>query len=299
MRLDQTFIAIRPRSSLEILDLALQVMRAHARPLLVLGLINAAPFFIWNHVWTMWMLQIPSIDNYLPMYFWIQWLLVLAQAHLGTVAITSYLGIAMFEGRPSIGMALRSVFRQWAALLWLQGGVRLAIPASMIPVVMTLSDDASTNWGMTALLFGVAMLGYCMRLFRPFANEMIVLEKTPLRATDENTIRFRARSSSFHSASAGDMFGRGLLLATIVIALAVALYSGLLLLDSALSLHIDPDSTLLPWYWPIALWLAAGYAAVVRFLNYIDVRIRQEGWSVELRIRAEANRLARAMEGTQ
>ena len=43
---------------------------------------------------------------------------------------------------------------------------------------------------------------------------------------------------------------------------------------------------------PAALWLIAGYMAVVRFLNYLDLRIRHEGWEVELRLRAEAVRLA-------
>jgi hypothetical protein len=31
--------------------------------------------------------------------------------------------------------------------------------------------------------------------------------------------------------------------------------------------------------------------AVFRFLNYLDSRIRLEGWEIELRLRAEAERL--------
>ena len=299
MRLDRTFIAIRPRSAVEILDLALQVIRVHARAWLTLLVINALPFAIWNFVWTMWMLESQYIDKYLPIYFWLQWLLVLAQSHLGTVAITSYLGSAMFEGKPSIGAAVRSVFRRWGALLWLQGGIRLAIPVSMIPVVMTMSVDWEGNAFMTVMLFLVVAGGYAIRLFAPFVNEMIVLEKTPLRARERGSISFHARAGSFHSASYGGLFGRGLLLGLMVVPLTISLYSGGLLLDSALSLHLDPRATLLPWYWPPALWLVAGYAAVVRFLTYIDMRIRQEGWSVELRMRAEAERLVRSMERTR
>ena len=55
------------------------------------------------------------------------------------------------------------------------------------------------------------------------------------------------------------------------------------------------------WHWnhfmvviaiPTAMWLVATYIAVVRFLSYLDLRIRNEGWEVELRLRAEAGRLA-------
>jgi hypothetical protein len=42
---------------------------------------------------------------------------------------------------------------------------------------------------------------------------------------------------------------------------------------------------------PLAMWIAACYFTVFRFLTYLDARIRQEGWEVELRLRAEANRL--------
>ncbi len=40
---------------------------------------------------------------------------------------------------------------------------------------------------------------------------------------------------------------------------------------------------------PLALWLVVIYATVARFLNYLDLRIRREGWEVELRVRAAAD----------
>ena len=48
-------------------------------------------------------------------------------------------------------------------------------------------------------------------------------------------------------------------------------------------------------YLPLATWLVLGYLAVVRFLSYLDLRIRGEGWEVELQMRAEASRLARQL----
>ncbi len=56
--------------------------------------------------------------------------------------------------------------------------------------------------------------------------------------------------------------------------------------------HIRADWWLPAVEFPLALWLVIGFAAVARFLSYLDVRIRREGWEVELTLRAEAARLA-------
>jgi hypothetical protein len=49
------------------------------------------------------------------------------------------------------------------------------------------------------------------------------------------------------------------------------------------------------FYYPLALWLVVGYLTVVRFLAYLDLRIRREGWEVELMMRTEAARLTRQL----
>jgi hypothetical protein len=43
--------------------------------------------------------------------------------------------------------------------------------------------------------------------------------------------------------------------------------------------------------YPACLWLVVAFMSVVRFLNYLDLRIRHEGWEVELLMRAEALRM--------
>ena len=43
---------------------------------------------------------------------------------------------------------------------------------------------------------------------------------------------------------------------------------------------------------PFAAWMVAIYFTVVRYLCYLDLRIRHEGWEVDLRLRAEAVRLS-------
>jgi hypothetical protein len=48
--------------------------------------------------------------------------------------------------------------------------------------------------------------------------------------------------------------------------------------------------------YPACLWLVVAFLAVVRFLSYLDLRIRHEGWEVELLMRAESLRLTMQLE---
>ena len=67
-------------------------------------------------------------------------------------------------------------------------------------------------------------------------------------------------------------------------------------IDGVLNLRANTEWSFAPYYWIAALWIIAGYAAVVRFLSYIDIRIRQEGWAVELRVRAEGQLLVDSLD---
>ncbi|HBO43156.1 MAG TPA: hypothetical protein DD670_04320, partial [Planctomycetaceae bacterium] len=52
------------------------------------------------------------------------------------------------------------------------------------------------------------------------------------------------------------------------------------------------DGAMLSHGYQAALWLVVGFFTVVRFLGYLDLRIRREGWEVELVMRAESELLA-------
>ncbi len=50
------------------------------------------------------------------------------------------------------------------------------------------------------------------------------------------------------------------------------------------------------WYfavfiYPAAFWVVIAFYSVVRYLDYLDLRIRYEGWEVELLMRAEAAKM--------
>jgi membrane protein implicated in regulation of membrane protease activity len=47
---------------------------------------------------------------------------------------------------------------------------------------------------------------------------------------------------------------------------------------------------------PLSLWTVAFWATILRFLVYMNTRIRGEGWELELKLKAEARRVQDAEE---
>lgn len=291
MIFDQTFIAIRQRDIFEILDLSLHVIRNYFLPLLTLLLINALPFFILDWLVLRWMVTGLSGSGYATLYLWVTSLMVASQAQLGTMMITGYLGKALFQGHPSFRETILTTLRIWPQILWIHGILRTSIPALLVALYLSQTESV----GAVMLLTLIVLIGLLVRCVRPFATEMLLLEQNPLRTKNPATITYRARSIALHNIASSTLTGRFLLISLIVLPMVFSFYASLLLLDQSVNLHIDPDATLVTFYWPLALWLVAGFLAVVRFLSYLDIRIRQEGWAVELRIRAEANRFHKSL----
>ena len=94
----------------------------------------------------------------------------------------------------------------------------------------------------------------------------------------------------------------GLLLVGLVLYTAI-MAQGVLITDWPFHFSTEEGSFgwNLDWFklqvvYPACLWLVVAFMAVVRFLSYLDLRIRHEGWEVELLMRAESLRLAMQME---
>jgi hypothetical protein len=130
-----------------------------------------------------------------------------------------------------------------------------------------------------------------VRALRPNLTEIILLERNPLRARHPGDITIGRRSAHLHDPSSGDLFVRWVGSATLVL-LLIGLVLATLIAGSAVLLGDYWDA----WYsaqiiYPLALWIVASFIGVVRFLSYLDLRIRHEGWEVELLLRAEGLRL--------
>jgi hypothetical protein len=292
MKLDQTFIAIRERRFMESCDLALHVVRIHFRPLLILLIIGALPWVIIDWLLINWMMTEMYSYDFGSVYYFILALLVISQAHLGTAFVTYYLGQAMFVGRISIGEAIKGTFKTSLYFLWSHGVLRLAFPVLGLAFLIKDADDDMLPIIIGLFFPALVICGSVIRGVRPFASEMLLLERTPIFSKDPLKVSFKRRSNALHGANSADLFGRFMTISIFLIPLTFTFFSLFVKIDTTLNLQANSDISLFAYYWIAALWLAAGFASVVRFLSYIDMRIRQEGWAVELKMRAEGQRLA-------
>ena len=96
-----------------------------------------------------------------------------------------------------------------------------------------------------------------------------------------------------HRGQGGDFFVRWTLNMMIGAVLVLAFWGSL---AAAASWLLNEHYRTGPFYtclFPAAMWIVAAYFTVVRFLGYLDLRIRREGWEVELLMRAELERWMR------
>jgi hypothetical protein len=291
VKLDQTFIAIRERNTLEILDLALQVVRRHFVKLFWLLLIGAAPWLLIDWLLLHQLLSVSYIGDSSFPFYWLMMVLVVSQAQVGTAMITYYLGQTMFIEEMSVTQIVRESFWKNAFYWWLHGGLRLVWPTLGLVVLAWFGGWVDPS-SMSILATLVAGVGVVVRASRPFVTEILLLEKTPVRVKVGNRIDFSRRSANLHQNASTELLSRFLVGCFFYPILCFSIYSAFNLLDDAIALQASFEFPLRSIYWTMALWLTVGYAAVARFLSYIDVRIRQEGWAVELRMRAEGMRLA-------
>jgi len=303
MQLDRTSIAIVLRGSQELLDLSLRVLREYLGRLVGIALISAVPFAILNailleplrHYDQLALLTSSTTSEvfYRMQYLFWMALLVFLETPLAMVGLTVTLGHTVFSSSLKRSDWLTPLWKRRNTLVWILGVVRGGIPVLVVTAFVALSPD--WHRGFTAITW-IGLCGLCfwiLRLSRPFAPEILALELTPLKAPENapNAFTYTKRTQWLQKASS-DANGLGIstsmfaLLATVVLYFCGALFVGVVFGT---------------WQWgwwtdlviyPIALWTVATWTAVVRFLSYMNTRIRAEGWDLELKLKAEAQRLS-------
>lgn len=290
MQLDRTRISVRERSGIEILDMALHVIRAYFRPWWQSMLLGALPFMLLNSL-VLWGLWINPDDDFPWRYVWLMSLLIFIEAPAASAVLTTYLGAAVFEEGISVRKAAKEALDRWPQMLWCQGVVRGVIPALVLVGISRQTEDV--NWFIDAFVMVLLTL-YVMalRAFRPFINEIVLLERNPLRAKSPQAITAGKRSKYLHDPSAGDLVVRWMGSSIVATLLAFAAVQMMIVTSGVLFGYWRWGWFMLHVGFPLGLWIAVSFMSVVRFLNYLDLRIRHEGWEVELRLRAEAVRMA-------
>jgi hypothetical protein len=273
MNLDDLSVAVRERSVAEVFDLSLLLARRHAPRLALLALIGCAPCAALD-----WALLAWSDPDRPAALAWLAVLLI-AQAPLATAPLTAYLGEAMFSGDPSLRRALASVRARFTRLLAVAAyrGSFAAAPVALFSAVAG---------GAPGLLLLVLLVFYPLHLV-----EVVLLERQPLRASLRRANQLMV---GWRSEALGQLLVGGVLLAAGTVA---AVSAGVSLVNLLFWGAID-DEAWWRWFHPavgplglLAPWPFIAWLSVVRFLSYIDLRTRQEGWEIELDLRRAGRRI--------
>jgi hypothetical protein len=252
---DPTLIQIRERSFSDVLDLALVVVRNRPKTLGLAALAGVAPFALLNA----WLTLNPGFPT-----FGYLALLVL-ESPWATAPLTVVLGGLMFGERPSTRHVIATLLRGLPAMIAYQFVIR-------------------------ALLLVTFILYPIMPAKLAFLNEVILLERCPFGGAMRRCSTLSgARGSDLFGYWAAEVFFGGLFV--------ICFWAGTSVIQSALfTSQITWDqpgwSDLYGLRLQVAVWVAIAFFGVVRFLTYIDQRIRLEGWEVKLRLQA----VGRAME---
>jgi hypothetical protein len=262
VQIDRTRIAIRERTWSDNLDLALQVIRTHFGGLMSAALAGVLPMIALNFLIIRAAVNPLDEDaNFLSIP--LAMLLVLIEAPLATAPITLYLGQALFVERPSGLKVARDFLSCLPQLLLFQMFLRNLL---IFPIFV-----AYALW--------------------PYLNEIILLERNPL-TTRGGQMSTAKRNSLMHQGGSGDNVARAILAGVLALLLVAAIAtSQSMLFDILLGIEQSRSGQVLALQG--VLWIVAVYFTVARFLSYLDQRIRNEGWEVELVLRAQRERLTR------
>ncbi len=283
MQLDKTRIVIRPRGVWELLDLALGVCREFARPLLLSNALLIVPTAIVNGWVLHRIIQDEVSQQTILRYRWAMLLVIFIQLPLATAATTAVLGRGMFLQPVDRSSTLRELRSGSWGLLFFVGILRLALAPWVL--FFWFNPDSYEASGVETLLFVIAMYLLLVRGFRPFLNEIVLLERPPWRIK-EGRMSVRRRNRTLHAPSGGDLFGRTFVIAGASLALAMTMWLSIWYVYGIVTSYWLIGPFMIEFAFPLVVWLVAVFGMVVNFLSYLDLRIRQEGWEVELRVRA-------------
>lgn len=270
MRLDRAHIQIRPRSHLDVLDLAVALVRTRWLGLGICAALGVAPFLALNlYVFTPDYFDHSDFVGLVFTYF----LFLVLEVPWATSLISLYLGQATFMPRVSKRAIALDFLRSLGQLFFYQFMIR-----GLCVVII--------------VLLPLVALGF------KYLNEIILLERA-------NWMRTWSRRSSFHSRLLGKIFGESLFDLFVGGLMTILLMNALISITdlwadrwswswsdfASTDLVWQLVEPIFRWEGQVALWLVLCFFTVARFLSYLDCRIRREGWDVELKMKIQAARL--------
>lgn len=303
MQLDRTAIVIAQRSSDELLDLSLVVMRNYWFKLLPLAVLGVLPFALINFFllrpltdyeqMVMASRDFATAEGFHVRYLWTMVCTVFIQAPLAMAGVTYFLGQAVFIEEPTLGQVVRVVARRWFPILLVLGIVRGGLVSIAFLLWLYWNPILYPHWEIVLYsVFGVVIF-FLIRSFRPFAPEVLLLERCDLRVPSKTTGHEQsyAKRSAWLHAGSGDLFSVQMGVSFVAILFVLAMCAGSLFGIGVL-VGVWRWGWWMDWvFFPLVLWMMAFWEAIIRFLLYLNTRIRLEGWEVYLRLNAELQRL--------
>jgi hypothetical protein len=247
MAFERTLVRVRERSFLEVLDLALVVVRD--RPI-VLGLAALAGIAPWAAL-NAWLTSDPEFP--LPLFV----LLVFLEVPWATAPLTLVLGELMFGRRPTAGRVLGRLMRALPVLFVYQFVLRNLLIWTVVFFPLIPS-----------------------RLV--FLSEVILLERDRWwRALRRSAQLCARRGGDLFAQWLAVLFFGAAFVGCFWVGTGAVLRA---LTTSELTWDQPGWGDFYGLRFQLGLWLAIAFFAVARFLTYIDHRIRKEGWEIELRL---------------
>lgn len=301
MNFDDTELVIRQRSMSDLFDMTLRVWEKYNWRLLLVYILGCLPFAIFNMAMLGWMVSADGLISgelldyssfqTRTRYFFDYGMLVFLELPLAGILATAFLGEATFKQNPSTWQLIKTVAKRWGGVLVILGTLRLGIVGPCL--VLFMQRFGRYDPLIELFLLGIVATGLALlaRTFRPFAPEIVVLERCDLRPRDKTQPQYGKRSGWLHTPVSSECFARMAALSLINMGAIAALLLAYLFVQGVLTSSWE-------WNWlvdwivlPCVFWALGAYATVFRFLCYLDSRIALEGWEVELLMRAEAARL--------
>ena len=303
MQLDKTAIVISQRSAIDVVDLSLLVMRRYWQSIAFFAFVGILPFAIVDFVLLWPITQYESlliasrdfsgVTVYHIRYLFIIAAIILLQAPMALSLVTYFIGQAVFIEQPTARQVFSACWNRCIAIVWVLGILRMSLMVFVPAVFLFLDPAMRLEVEIPLYLFCLCGLVYFIRGFRPYSAEILLLERCPLRKSKnrDDQLSYGQRSKWLHSSLYHDLFGMHIGVTIVEILTALSIAMSMVFLIGVLTGNWSWGFWMDLFLFPLTIWLVATWATVIRFLLYMNSRIRTEGWEIELRLKAEAQRL--------
>lgn len=290
MDLANTNIEIRERSLSQRVDLALRFVATRALGVGLYAAIGVIPAMALNAM-LVWLLD--PFQTWSALDWQVPWVLIMyltwVESPLVMAPLVVFLGAALFRQPMTWRSALADVARKFCSQIYVHGIVRCHL--FWVALVLLAYVNQSDVGFYTLVIFGV-LFGSIFWFLRPYVDQIIYLERLPLMFKKEHPMTVGQRSSILHSADSGTTMMESFINVLLSAIVFYATYGLCLWAYYWITFNTVTQDWFAASIFAFAWWNTMVVATVLRFLGYLDARIRSEGWELDLRVRREAEQQA-------